>query len=97
MDELSVKCLLYAEDQEILVPTLCKLQMVTKMNDSVKKRGIEGCALLTIVVADVPTTFAPRQGVYGMIRLMLKNSSINSPVVRIELNTSRFEGDALNH
>ncbi|GBP42050.1 hypothetical protein EVAR_29405_1 [Eumeta japonica] len=39
MDELSVKCLLYAEDQVILAPLECGLQgMSNKMNDSVKKR-----------------------------------------------------------
>ncbi|GBP74482.1 Mariner Mos1 transposase [Eumeta japonica] len=38
MDELSAKCLLYADDQVLLVPSACELQaMVTKMNDFVKK------------------------------------------------------------
>ncbi|GBP53008.1 hypothetical protein EVAR_80969_1 [Eumeta japonica] len=39
MDKLSVKCLLYADDQVILAPSACRLQeMPNKMNDSVKKR-----------------------------------------------------------
>ncbi|GBP46935.1 hypothetical protein EVAR_30967_1 [Eumeta japonica] len=39
MDELSVKCLLYADDQVILSPSASELQeMVSKMNDSVKKK-----------------------------------------------------------
>ncbi|GBP79312.1 General transcription factor II-I repeat domain-containing protein 2A [Eumeta japonica] len=38
MDELSVKCLLYADDQIILAPSVCGLQdMVNKTNDSLKK------------------------------------------------------------
>ncbi|GBP70440.1 hypothetical protein EVAR_41585_1 [Eumeta japonica] len=42
MDELSVKHLLYAEDQLILASAACGLQeMVNKMNDSVKKRGMK--------------------------------------------------------
>ncbi|GBP21608.1 hypothetical protein EVAR_9793_1 [Eumeta japonica] len=42
MDELSVKCLLYADDQVILAPSTCGLQkMISKMNDSVKKGGME--------------------------------------------------------
>ncbi|GBP63563.1 hypothetical protein EVAR_61303_1 [Eumeta japonica] len=42
MDELSVKCLLYADDQEILAPSACGLQeMVNKVNDSVKKRDMK--------------------------------------------------------
>ncbi|GBP24033.1 hypothetical protein EVAR_10134_1 [Eumeta japonica] len=41
MDDLSVKCLLYTDDQVILAPSACGLQeMVTKVNDFVKKRGI---------------------------------------------------------
>ncbi|GBP14649.1 hypothetical protein EVAR_93518_1 [Eumeta japonica] len=40
MDVLSVKCLVYAKDQVILVMSAGGLQeMVTKMNDSVKNRG----------------------------------------------------------
>ncbi|GBP11772.1 Negative elongation factor D [Eumeta japonica] len=43
MDELSVKCLLYAEDQVILASWACGLQeMVNKMNDFVKKRSMKG-------------------------------------------------------
>ncbi|GBP74178.1 hypothetical protein EVAR_48227_1 [Eumeta japonica] len=39
LDELSVKCLLYANDQVILAPSACGLQeMLNKMNDSVNKR-----------------------------------------------------------
>ncbi|GBP87324.1 Transmembrane protein 62 [Eumeta japonica] len=39
---VSVKCLMYANHQVILAPWACELQeMVTKMNDSVKKRGIK--------------------------------------------------------
>ncbi|GBP41816.1 hypothetical protein EVAR_26938_1 [Eumeta japonica] len=42
MDELSVKCLLYVDDQVILAPSACGLQeMVNKMNDSVKKRHMK--------------------------------------------------------
>ncbi|GBP55157.1 hypothetical protein EVAR_90179_1 [Eumeta japonica] len=41
MDELSVKCLLHADDQVILTPSVCELQeMVTKMNDFIKKSGM---------------------------------------------------------
>ncbi|GBP36258.1 hypothetical protein EVAR_85506_1 [Eumeta japonica] len=41
-DELSVKCLLYANDQVFLAPSACWLQeMLNKMNDSVKKRGMK--------------------------------------------------------
>ncbi|GBP00445.1 hypothetical protein EVAR_988_1 [Eumeta japonica] len=40
MPVLSVKCLLYVDDQVILVPLTCELQKtVTKMKDSLKKRG----------------------------------------------------------
>ncbi|GBP04158.1 hypothetical protein EVAR_74874_1 [Eumeta japonica] len=40
MDELSVKWLLYADEQVILVPSACALQdMVNKMNDYVTKMG----------------------------------------------------------
>ncbi|GBP20885.1 hypothetical protein EVAR_80704_1 [Eumeta japonica] len=39
---LSVKCLLYADDQVIIAPSACGLQeMVNKMNDSVKKKGMK--------------------------------------------------------
>ncbi|GBP47145.1 hypothetical protein EVAR_36970_1 [Eumeta japonica] len=39
-DELSVKCLLYADAQVILLPLACELQkMVNKMDDSVKIKG----------------------------------------------------------
>ncbi|GBP55142.1 hypothetical protein EVAR_90163_1 [Eumeta japonica] len=39
MDEMSVKCLLYVDDQVIFAPSACGLQvMVNKMNDSVKKK-----------------------------------------------------------
>ncbi|GBP26863.1 hypothetical protein EVAR_16443_1 [Eumeta japonica] len=39
MDEVSVKYLLYADDQAILAPPSCGLQdMVNKMNDAVKKK-----------------------------------------------------------
>ncbi|GBP87752.1 hypothetical protein EVAR_61940_1 [Eumeta japonica] len=42
MDELPVKCLLYADDQVILAPSACELQeLINKMNDSVKKRGMK--------------------------------------------------------
>ncbi|GBP77107.1 hypothetical protein EVAR_61109_1 [Eumeta japonica] len=42
MDELSVKCLLHANDQVILVPSACGLQeMVNKMNDFVKKKSVK--------------------------------------------------------
>ncbi|GBP03759.1 hypothetical protein EVAR_2483_1 [Eumeta japonica] len=41
MDELSVKCLLYADNQLILAPSACGLQEMVKMNDSVKKRGMK--------------------------------------------------------
>ncbi|GBP40274.1 hypothetical protein EVAR_83964_1 [Eumeta japonica] len=42
MRELYVKCLLYADDEVILAPSVCGLQdMVTKMNDSVKKRSMK--------------------------------------------------------
>ncbi|GBP73852.1 hypothetical protein EVAR_52412_1 [Eumeta japonica] len=42
MDKLSVKCLLNADGQVILAPSACGLQeMVNKMNDSVKKRGMK--------------------------------------------------------
>ncbi|GBP44592.1 hypothetical protein EVAR_75049_1 [Eumeta japonica] len=38
VDELSVKCLLYPDDQVIFGPSACGLQaMVNKMNDSIKK------------------------------------------------------------
>ncbi|GBP70715.1 hypothetical protein EVAR_51014_1 [Eumeta japonica] len=41
MDELSVTCLLCADDQVILAPSACGLQeMVNKMNNSVKRRGM---------------------------------------------------------
>ncbi|GBP81914.1 hypothetical protein EVAR_65091_1 [Eumeta japonica] len=40
MDDLSVKCFLYADDLVILTSLACELQeTITKMNDSVKKRG----------------------------------------------------------
>ncbi|GBP28598.1 hypothetical protein EVAR_85797_1 [Eumeta japonica] len=39
LDKLSVKYILYADEQVILVPSACGLQeIVTEMNDSVKKR-----------------------------------------------------------
>ncbi|GBP80696.1 hypothetical protein EVAR_52903_1 [Eumeta japonica] len=42
MNELSVECHLYADDQVIGVPSACGLQeMVTKLNDSIKKIGIK--------------------------------------------------------
>ncbi|GBP49590.1 hypothetical protein EVAR_97887_1 [Eumeta japonica] len=42
MDELSMKCLLYADKKVILTPSTCGLQeMVNKMNDSVKNRGMK--------------------------------------------------------
>ncbi|GBP32918.1 hypothetical protein EVAR_20095_1 [Eumeta japonica] len=42
MDELSVKCLLYSDDQVILALSACGPQeMVNKMNGSVKKRSIK--------------------------------------------------------
>ncbi|GBP55218.1 hypothetical protein EVAR_36801_1 [Eumeta japonica] len=42
MDDLSVKFLLYADDQVILAPSACGLSvMVNKINDSVKKRSMK--------------------------------------------------------
>ncbi|GBP26823.1 hypothetical protein EVAR_81188_1 [Eumeta japonica] len=42
MDDLPVKCLLYADDHVILVPSAYGLhEMVNKMNDSVKERGMK--------------------------------------------------------
>ncbi|GBP58631.1 hypothetical protein EVAR_38870_1 [Eumeta japonica] len=42
MDELSLKCLLYADDQIIVAASAYGLQeMVNKMNDSVKKRDMK--------------------------------------------------------
>ncbi|GBP58027.1 hypothetical protein EVAR_39743_1 [Eumeta japonica] len=42
MDELSVKCLVYADDRVVLAPSAYGLQKVVhKMNDSVKKRGMK--------------------------------------------------------
>ncbi|GBP61971.1 hypothetical protein EVAR_40979_1 [Eumeta japonica] len=42
IDEMSIKCLLYADDQVNLAPLACGLQeMVNKINDSVKKRGMK--------------------------------------------------------
>ncbi|GBP59075.1 hypothetical protein EVAR_39161_1 [Eumeta japonica] len=42
MDKLSDKCLLCVNDQVIIGPSACELQkVVTKMNDSVKKRGMK--------------------------------------------------------
>ncbi|GBP14906.1 hypothetical protein EVAR_75482_1 [Eumeta japonica] len=50
MDELSGNYLLYADDQIVLPPSACDLQkMVTKINDSVKKIGIQ---------ADPPISFS---------------------------------------
>ncbi|GBP40258.1 hypothetical protein EVAR_83948_1 [Eumeta japonica] len=41
MRELYIKYLLYADDEVILAPSSCELpEMVTKINVSVKKRGI---------------------------------------------------------
>ncbi|GBP17787.1 hypothetical protein EVAR_102646_1 [Eumeta japonica] len=49
MDELSVKCRLYADDQISLMLSMCGLQeMVTKINNSVEKRGMK-------VEANAPT------------------------------------------
>ncbi|GBP77011.1 hypothetical protein EVAR_49572_1 [Eumeta japonica] len=40
MDELSVKCILYADNQVILGHSACELQkIVNKMNDSIKETG----------------------------------------------------------
>ncbi|GBP20747.1 hypothetical protein EVAR_14472_1 [Eumeta japonica] len=40
MDKLSVKCLLYTKDRIALAPAACDQQeIVTKMNDSIQKRG----------------------------------------------------------
>ncbi|GBP31297.1 hypothetical protein EVAR_31422_1 [Eumeta japonica] len=42
IDELSIKCLLYADDQVILALSKYRLQeMVNKVNDSVKRRGMK--------------------------------------------------------
>ncbi|GBP86364.1 hypothetical protein EVAR_62726_1 [Eumeta japonica] len=42
MNELSIKCFLFADDQVVLVPSACEQQeVVNKMNDSVKKKGIK--------------------------------------------------------
>ncbi|GBP88502.1 hypothetical protein EVAR_100654_1 [Eumeta japonica] len=42
MDELSIKYLLYGDDQLILAASACELQeMVIKMNGCVKKRGMK--------------------------------------------------------
>ncbi|GBP75834.1 hypothetical protein EVAR_15083_1 [Eumeta japonica] len=42
IDELSVKCFLYADDQAILAPSVCGLQeMANKMNDSVNKKDMK--------------------------------------------------------
>ncbi|GBP54028.1 hypothetical protein EVAR_85330_1 [Eumeta japonica] len=42
MDKLSVKYLLYTDDQVILEPSACELlEIVNKMIDSVKKRGMK--------------------------------------------------------
>ncbi|GBP81465.1 hypothetical protein EVAR_59448_1 [Eumeta japonica] len=42
MDELSAECLLYTDDQVFLAPATYELQeMVTKINDSVKKRSMK--------------------------------------------------------
>ncbi|GBP32435.1 Indole-3-acetaldehyde oxidase [Eumeta japonica] len=42
MDKLSVKCLLYADDQVIFTSSVCGLQgIVNKMNDFVKKRAMK--------------------------------------------------------
>ncbi|GBP76949.1 hypothetical protein EVAR_45029_1 [Eumeta japonica] len=40
-NDLSVKCLLYANDQVIPAPSECELEIINKMNDSVKKRGMK--------------------------------------------------------
>ncbi|GBP20624.1 hypothetical protein EVAR_93738_1 [Eumeta japonica] len=51
MNELSVKYLLYADDQVMLAPSACGLQeIVTKMNDSVKKREMNVNASKTNVM-----------------------------------------------
>ncbi|GBP81832.1 hypothetical protein EVAR_56302_1 [Eumeta japonica] len=40
MNKLSVQCLLYTDDQVFLASSVCELQeIVTKMNDAVKKKG----------------------------------------------------------
>ncbi|GBP56211.1 hypothetical protein EVAR_41398_1 [Eumeta japonica] len=42
MDELSVKCLLQADDQVSFAPSSCELEaMQTKMDDSVEKRSMK--------------------------------------------------------
>ncbi|GBP34113.1 hypothetical protein EVAR_28247_1 [Eumeta japonica] len=42
IEELPVKCLLYANNQVILAPSSCELQeMLTKMNYYVQKRGVK--------------------------------------------------------
>ncbi|GBP50362.1 hypothetical protein EVAR_32607_1 [Eumeta japonica] len=42
MDELSVKCLLYADDREFLASSASGLEeTVNQMNESVKKRGVK--------------------------------------------------------
>ncbi|GBP79033.1 hypothetical protein EVAR_56648_1 [Eumeta japonica] len=42
IDELSIKCLLYVDDQVIFAPSPCELQkMVNKMNGSFKKKGCD--------------------------------------------------------
>ncbi|GBP84081.1 hypothetical protein EVAR_68783_1 [Eumeta japonica] len=55
MDELSVKCLLYADDQVILVVSACDLQaIVTKINVFVNRRGesVQWRCDLCLVCAD---------------------------------------------
>ncbi|GBP44425.1 hypothetical protein EVAR_39433_1 [Eumeta japonica] len=42
INELSVKCLLYTDDQVILAPSVCGLQeMVNKIDDYIKKKGMK--------------------------------------------------------
>ncbi|GBP00899.1 hypothetical protein EVAR_2225_1 [Eumeta japonica] len=55
-DELSAKCLLYADNQVILTPSACELQeMVTKMYDSVKKVNISKTKVMVFERAESTT------------------------------------------
>ncbi|GBP42407.1 hypothetical protein EVAR_30040_1 [Eumeta japonica] len=54
-EELSVECLLHAEDQVIRAPSKCELQdMVNEMNDSVKKRSWKIIRYKTFIARKCP-------------------------------------------
>ncbi|GBP42552.1 hypothetical protein EVAR_82002_1 [Eumeta japonica] len=104
IDQLSVKCLLYSDDHVIFVSLACQ-EMVTKINDSVKKRGMkvnmsetktsEINTFTKIFEFDKPRTFSKRRELTALFLWNVNSTRYEISTFRVLVTTRKPKGSNL--